>query len=83
MGQDLEPVAFSGAAALLAAAIMVVLGVLGNLGIYTGLASAMQQWHMFFDLTPVGIVAGAVEAAVLTFLMCYPFVVLYNRLLER
>ncbi|HEX9721798.1 MAG TPA: hypothetical protein VGA53_00895 [Candidatus Paceibacterota bacterium] len=75
--------ASSGAAAIVAAGAMLLLGVLGNMGLYTGAVEAMRQWHMFFDLSIGGILAGMVEAAVITFGIVYAFVWLYEKLLVK
>jgi hypothetical protein len=75
-----KPLALGGAAAIVAAIIMLLLGVLGNIGVYTGAVEMMQQWHMFFSLSIGGIIAGMVEAAVVTFVFAYLFGVIYNKL---
>ena len=67
-------------AAIVSALSMLVLGLFGNLGIYTGAVEMMSQWHMFFSLTPLGIFAGMVEAAVISFVFIYLFGWIYNRL---
>lgn len=67
------------AAAIVAAVIMLLLGILGNLGIYTGAVEMMRQWHMFFSLSIVGIIAGMIEAAVISFVFVYIFGWLYNK----
>jgi len=63
----LNPWAFGGAAAIVAAIGMLLLGILGNIGIYTGAVEMMSGWHMFFSLTFWGILGGMVEAAIITF----------------
>lgn len=75
--------AVSSAAAIIAAGIMLVLGILGNMGLYLGAVEAMQQWHMFFDLSVGGIIAGMAEAAIITFLIVYAFVWLEQQLVSR
>lgn len=67
--------------AIVAALSMLVLGIFGNIGIYTGAVKMMEQWHMFFSLTPLGIIAGMTEAAVITFISFYLFGVIYNKIL--
>lgn len=37
-----------------------------------------RQWHLFFEPTIVGTVAGMVEAAVISFVLMYAFAWLYN-----
>lgn len=80
MNEKLNAFAFGAAAAIVAAFGMLILGLLGNMGIYSGAVSMMSQWHMFFSLTPVGIVAGMAEAAVITFVFVYIFGLIYNKL---
>lgn len=81
MNGKLNALAFGAAAAIVAAVLMLLLGILGNLEIYTGAVSMMGQWHLFFSLTPTGIVAGMIEAAVSTFVFVYLFGVIYNRII--
>ena len=68
------------AAVIVAAAIMLLLGILGNLGLYTGAVRMMEAWHMFFNLTPPGIIGGMIEAAVISFVVVYVLAWVYNRL---
>jgi hypothetical protein len=75
-----KPLALAGAAAIVAAVIMLLLGILGNIGVYTGAVEAMQQWHMFFSLSIGGIIAGMFEAVVITFIFVYLFAFLYSKL---
>jgi len=79
-GTKLKPLALGGSAAIVAAIVMLLLGILGNLGIYTGAVEMMEQWHMFFSLSIGGIIAGIFEAAVITFVFIYLFGFLYNKL---
>lgn len=83
MGSKLNSKALSLAGGILAALCMLVLGIFGNLGIYEGAVQAMSNWHMFFDLSVGGIIAGMVEAFVWTFIALYIFAWLYNMLLEK
>ena len=76
----LRSLALAGSAAIIAAVVMLLLGILGNIGIYTGAVEMMQQWHMFFSLSIGGIIAGMFEAAIITFVFIYLFGFLYNRL---
>jgi phosphotransferase system glucose/maltose/N-acetylglucosamine-specific IIC component len=57
---------------------MLLLGVFGAIGVYEGAVAMMEQWHLFFEPTVVGTVAGMVEAAVVCFVIVYPFAWLYN-----
>jgi heme/copper-type cytochrome/quinol oxidase subunit 2 len=58
---------------------MLLLGILGNMGIYTGAVEMLQQWHIFFSLSIGGIIAGIVEAAIIGFIFGYAFGWLYNK----
>lgn len=77
-GMHLDTLALAGAAAVLSAVVMLLLGVFGAVGVYEGAVEAMEQWHLFFDPTVVGTVAGMVEAAVISFVVMYAFAWLYN-----
>jgi len=76
----LRPLALAGSAAIVAAIVMLLLGILGNLGVYKGAVEMMEQWHLFFSLSIGGIIAGMVEAAIITFIFMYLFGYLYNKL---
>ncbi len=78
----LNPVAFGGAGAIVALAGMLLLGLLGNLGLYMGAVEMMQAWHMLFSLTIGGIIAGMVEGAVIAFIFFWSFAWVYNQLLR-
>jgi hypothetical protein len=80
MNDKMNAFAFGAAAAIVAAIGMLLLGILGNLGIYSGAVSMMSQWHMFFSLTPLGILSGMIEAAVITFVFIYILGLIYNKL---
>jgi hypothetical protein len=81
MNGKLNALAFGGAAAIVASISMLILGILGNLGFYEGGVSMMSQWHMFFTLTPFGIIAGMLEAAVISFIFAYVFAYTYNKII--
>jgi|GEM_PF-477301 len=74
----LDALALAGAAAVISAVVMLLLGVFGAIGVYEGVVAMMEQWHLFFEPTIVGTVAGMVEAAVISFVLVYPFAWLYN-----
>jgi hypothetical protein len=76
----LNALALGYAAAIVAAVIMLLLGILGNLGIYTGAVDMMRQWHMFFSPSIGGIITGMIEAAIISFVFVYFFAWLYNKL---
>ncbi len=76
----LNSLAFGYACAIISAAVMLLLGILANLGIYVSAAKMMMQWHMFFSLSIVGIITGMIEAAVGSFVFAYAFAWVYNKL---
>ncbi|MBS3097420.1 hypothetical protein J4209_01345 [Candidatus Woesearchaeota archaeon] len=75
----LNELALGYAAAIISAACMLLLGILGNIGIYMGAVSMMQQWHMLFSLSIGGVIAGMIEAAVIGFVFGYALAWLYNK----
>lgn len=75
----LKPLALGYALAVISAVIMLLLGILGNLGIYSGAVEMMRQWHMFFSLSIIGIISGMIEAAIISFIFGYVFGWVYNR----
>ena len=78
--RELNAIALGASGAIVAAAVMLLLGVFGAVGVYEGAVAMMEQWHLFFEPTVVGTVAGMVEAAVISFVLVYAFAWLYNAL---
>lgn len=78
MTEKLNSFALGISAATVAALCMLLLGILGSFGVYKGAVEMMSQWHMFFSLTPFGILTGIIEAAVTSFVFFYIFGWLYN-----
>ena len=78
-GSKLNPLAMGYALAIISALSMLILGILANLGIYTGAAQMMQQCHMFFSLSAGGIIGGMIEAAVYSFILGFVFGWIYNK----
>ena len=70
------------AGAFVSAIVMLVMGILGNLGFYTQAVSMMEEWHILFSLSVLGIIGGMFEAAIISFLVLYLFAVVYNWLLR-
>jgi len=64
MKHELNPKALAISLALISALMMLLLGIAGNIGIYTGAVEMMKQWHIFFDITILGTIAGMIEAEV-------------------
>ena len=79
MTEKLNTLALGTSAAIVAGLSMLLLGILGNFGIYQGAVEMMSQWHMFFSLTPFGIFTGIIEAAVISFVFVYIFGWVYNK----
>ena len=79
MTEKLNTLALGTSAAIVAGLSMLLLGILGNFGIYQGAVEMMNQWHMFFSLTPFGIFTGIIEAAVISFVFFYIFGWVYNK----
>jgi hypothetical protein len=82
MTGKLNSLAFSVSAAIVSALSMLILGILGNMGLYKGAVEMMTQWHMLFSLTPFGILTGTIEATVITFVFFYIFGWIYNKLVN-
>ncbi|MCD1294981.1 hypothetical protein CUJ83_08220 [Methanocella sp. CWC-04] len=57
---------------------MLLLGILGNLGVYMGAVEQMEKWHMSFGLSITGIIGGIIEAAIISFIFLYAFAYVYN-----
>ena len=79
MAQEISAMAAGYSVGLVSALCMLLLGVLGNFGIYSGAVEMMQQWHMFFSLNILGIIGGIVEAAIIGFIVAYVVVYFYNK----
>lgn len=71
--------AFGLSAAILSGICMLALSLLGLAGLYTGAVEMMQQWHMWYSLTPLGVVLGIVEVGVLSYIGGWLFATIYNK----
>ena len=69
--------------ATIGAACMLILGILGNLGLYAGAVAQMAEWHVFFSLSVGGIIGGMIEAAVWSFVILWVFGWLYNMFIAK
>lgn len=69
--------------ALWSALFMLMLWLLANMGMYVSAAEQMSRWHMFFNLTFAGLIGGAIEAALVSLVLVYAFVWIYNWVGER
>ena len=74
----LKELAFGVAGGVVSALCMLLLGILGNLGYYTEAAEIMAKFHVYFDLSLLGVIAGMIEGFVATFVGLYIFAWLYN-----
>ena len=79
MAERLSSLTFGYALAVWSAAFMLIIGIFGNLGLYLGAVEMMEQWHMFFSLSVFGIIGGMIESAIISFVLGYSFVWLYNK----
>lgn len=79
MTTRLNAMALAISGAVIAVIVMLLLGILGNLGIYMGAVEMMVKWHMFFGLSFLGIVGGMIEAAIVSFVLLYAFGWTYNK----
>lgn len=79
MREKLNPLAFGYAGAIVSAVAMLLLGVLGRLGLYMSAVNMMQQWHMFFRPSFLGIIGGMIEAAIISFVFMYAIALTYNK----
>lgn len=79
MTQKLNELALGYSLAIVSGFSMLLLGILGNLGIYLSAVNAMTQWHIFFSLSLVGIISGIIEGAVGGFVFGYIIAWIYNK----
>jgi ABC-type antimicrobial peptide transport system permease subunit len=79
VSEKLNETALGYAIGIVSGAGMLLIGILGSFGIYAGMAKAMGQWHMLFSLSPVGIILGAIEAALMGFIAGYAIAFIYNK----
>jgi hypothetical protein len=77
--QQPSPKAAGIAGAVVSSATMLLLGIGGNVGLYQTAAQEMAKWHMFFDLSLLGIITGMLESAFWSFVIIYAFVWVYNK----
>ena len=81
--KTLNPLAFGYAGAITSAGAMLLLSIFGSLGFYTGAMMQMMKWHMFLSPSPLGVVGGMIEAAVISFIFLYVFAIVYNKSANR
>lgn len=81
MMKNLNSVVFGLSAAIVAALVMAIISILSRFGIYTEAAQMMSSWHIFYNTTLGGILAGMAEAAVSSFILVYLFAAIYNKIM--
>ena len=64
--------------AIWSALFMLVLWLLANMGLYVSAAEQMSKWHVFFNLTFTGLIAGMIEAVIVSYALVLVFVWVYN-----
>lgn len=69
--------------AIWSAIIMLTLGILGKMGLYEDGVQAMMNWHLFFDLTVIGIIIGMIEGAVISYFAVMLFGFIYNFVIDK
>lgn len=78
--KELNPKAIGLSAGILSGVCMLIIGILATFGVYMEAFEAMKVWHIWFDATVIGIIAGIVEAFILSFVAGYLFAWLYNKM---
>ncbi|MDO8661240.1 MAG: DUF5676 family membrane protein [Candidatus Woesearchaeota archaeon] len=79
MNNKLNETALAYAGAIIGALCMLLIGLFGNAGMYRGMATLMMQSHMWFSLSPAGILFGMIEAAIIGGIFGYIFGLIYNK----
>lgn len=74
----LDATALAAAAAVVSAAIMLLLGIFGAIGVYEGAVDMMEQWHLFFSPSVAGTIGGMVEGAIIGYVAVWAVAWLYN-----
>ena len=79
MAQKFSELALAYSLAIISATGMLLLGIFGYTGFYGGMVNVMMQSHMYFAVSPLGILAGMIEAAVWGFIAGYAIAWVYNK----
>lgn len=79
MKNKLNAKALGYSGAIVSAICMLFLGVFGGMGVYSGMARMMVQWHMFFSFSFFGIIFGIIEAGIIGFIFGYLVAYFYNK----
>lgn len=83
MNQQLQANALASAGAVVSAFSMLLLGIGANIGVYEGAAKMMQEGHLFFTFSFIGIIGGMIEGAIISYIFLYIFALVYNRVVEK
>jgi len=75
----LDPLALGYSAAILGGLIMLVLSIVGLLGYGAEAVDIMRAYHIWYSLSPAGIVLGVIEGAIACFVGGYLIAYFYNR----
>lgn len=71
--------AFGIAGAIVCGTGMLLFGLAGAAGVYRAAVEGMTSWHLLFSITPLGILGGIVEAAIIGFIALWFFAWTYNK----
>jgi len=83
MVKTLNELNFGFAGAIISGISMLLLGIFGNLGVYTGAVNSMMERHMFFSLSFSGVIFGIIEGTIIGFIAFYFFALIYNKLDDK
>ncbi|PIO07351.1 hypothetical protein COU59_03425 [Candidatus Pacearchaeota archaeon CG10_big_fil_rev_8_21_14_0_10_34_12] len=79
MAQKFNELALAYSLAIVSAAGMLLAGIFGYTGFYGGMVNIMMQGHMYFRISPFGIITGMIEAAAWGFILGYLIAWVYNK----
>ncbi|MCR4327727.1 MAG: hypothetical protein NUV46_04055 [Nanoarchaeota archaeon] len=80
--QELNKLAFGYSLAIVSAVAMLLFGLFGYAGTYGGMVNMMSEWHMYFAISPLGIIMGMIEAAIWGFVFGYAIALIYNKIVK-
>lgn len=80
MAQKLSEKGLAWSLAIVAVICMVLIWIGGKAGIYAGAFDMMQNWHMFFSLSVIGLIGGVLEAGIISFIAGWLIALFYNKL---
>ena len=79
MAQKWNELALGYSGAIVSAVGMFLMGIFGYTGFYRGMVNVMLQSHMYFAVSPLGMLAGMIEAAIWGFIAGYAIAWIYNK----